>query len=251
MQYLPARQAGITMSRFRVTRSVIPNLFTAMNMFCGFLSIINASQAQYFYAASLIIIAALFDALDGLVARLTHSSSELGVELDSLSDLVSFGAAPAFLIYQTHLIDYNSIGVIISSFLMIAGGFRLARFNVQLVGFEKSHFTGLPIPSSAITIAAFVITYYKKGIGFPPPYSYAIIPMVIILSLLMVSTIKYDSLPKFTLKGIKEKPFHIGFLVLAVVLIVVTSGNALFYIFVFIILFGIFRHIFSMLAKKI
>jgi CDP-diacylglycerol--serine O-phosphatidyltransferase len=239
------------MSRFRVTPSVIPNLFTAMNMFCGFLSIINASQGQYFYSASLILIAALFDALDGMVARLTHSSSELGVELDSLSDLVSFGAAPAFLIFQTQLINYNSIGVIISSLLMIAGGFRLARFNVQLVGFEKSHFKGLPIPSSAITVAAFVITFYHKGTGFQPPYSYITIPMVLILSLLMVSTIKYDSLPKFTLKGLKEKPLHFAFLVLSAVIILITSGNALFFIFVFIILFGIFRHIFYMLAKKI
>jgi len=239
------------MNRFRVTPSVIPNLFTAMNMFCGFLSIINASQGQYFYAASLIMIAAIFDALDGMVARLTHSSSELGVELDSLSDLVSFGAAPAFLIYQTQLISYNSIGVIISSLLMIAGGFRLARFNVQLVGFEKSHFKGLPIPSSAITVAAFVLNYYQKGTGFPPPYSYVTIPMVLTLSLLMVSTIKYDTLPKFTLKGIKEKPIQFGFLLLAAIFVIATSGNALFFIFVFIVLFGIFRHIFYMLAKKI
>jgi CDP-diacylglycerol--serine O-phosphatidyltransferase len=239
------------MNRFRVTPSVIPNLFTAMNMFCGFLSIINASQGQYFYAASLIIIAAIFDALDGIMARLTHSSSELGVELDSLSDLVSFGTAPAFLIYQTQLINLNSIGIIISSLLMVAGGFRLARFNVQLVGFEKAHFKGLPIPASAITIAAFVINYYQQGSGFQPPISYVTIPLVIALSLLMVSTIKYDSLPKFSLQGIKEKPYHFCFLLFAAISISVTSGKALFFIFVFIILFGIFRHIFYMLAKKI
>jgi CDP-diacylglycerol--serine O-phosphatidyltransferase len=251
MHRLPTGQAGIIMNRFRVTPSVIPNLFTAMNMFCGFLSIINASQGQYFYAASLIIIAALFDALDGMMARLTHSSSELGVELDSLSDLVSFGTAPAFLIYQTQLYSLNSIGIIISSFLMVSGGFRLARFNVQLIGFEKSHFKGLPIPSSAITIAAFVINFYQKGSGFQPPVSFVTIPLVIGLSLLMVSTIKYDSLPKFTLNGIKEKPYHFGFLIIAAILIIITSGKALFFIFVFIILFGIFRHIFYMLAKKI
>jgi len=133
---------------------------------------------------------------------------------------------------------------------MIAGGFRLARFNVQLVGFEKSHFKGLPIPSSAITVAAFVIAYYQKDTGFQPPISYITIPMVIILSLLMVSTIKYDTLPKFTLSGIKEKPAYFLFLVIAAVLIAATKGNALFFIFVFIILFGIFRHIFYMLAKK-
>ncbi len=238
------------MNRLRITPSVIPNLFTAMNMFCGFLSIINASQAQYYYAAWLIIIAALFDALDGIMARLTNSSSELGVELDSLSDLVSFGAAPAFLIYATHFINYNAFGVVISSLLLIAGGFRLARFNVQLVGFDKSYFKGLPIPSSAITIAAFVLTYYQKGAGFQEPIASFIIPLIIILSFLMVSKIKYDTLPKFSIKGIKSKPYHFGFVVLSVALLIITAGKALFYIFVFIILFGIFRHIFNRISKK-
>ncbi len=238
------------MNRLRITPSVIPNLFTAMNMFCGFLSIINASQDKYSYAAWLIIIAALFDALDGIMARLTNSSSELGVELDSLSDLVSFGAAPAFLIYQIHFINYNAFGVIISSLLLIAGGFRLARFNVQLVGFDKSYFKGLPIPSSAITVAAFVLTYYEKGIGFQEPYASFIIPLVVVLSILMVSTIKYDTLPKFTVKGIRSKPFHFGFVVLSIILLILTSGKALFYIFIFIILFGIFRHIYYLISKK-
>ena len=238
------------MNRLRITRSVIPNLFTAMNMFCGFLSIINASQGKYMYAAGLIIIAGVFDALDGLMARLTNSSSELGVELDSLSDVVSFGAAPAYLIYQTYLINYNSFGIILSSLLMIMGGFRLARFNIQLVGFDKTHFKGLPIPSSAITVAAFILAYYIPGQGFPSPYNTFIIPMVIVLSLLMVSNIKYDTFPKFTPKGIKDKPYHVVFIVLAAVILIITTGKALFYIFVFIILFGIFRHIFYSILKK-
>ncbi|MCK7519160.1 MAG: CDP-alcohol phosphatidyltransferase family protein [Ignavibacteriales bacterium] len=88
------------MTKYRFTPSIIPNLFTAMNMFCGFLSIVNTSQQRYFYAAWLIIIAAMFDMLDGLVARLTNSSSELGVELDSLSDVVSFGTAPCIIDIQ-------------------------------------------------------------------------------------------------------------------------------------------------------
>lgn len=239
------------MNRFRVTPSVIPNLFTAMNMFCGFLSIINASQGKYSYAAWLIVIAAIFDALDGMMARLTNSSSELGVELDSLSDIISFGAAPAFLIYEIQLINYNSIGVIISSLIMIAGGFRLARFNVQLVGFSKEYFKGLPIPSSAITLASFILTYYKTGIGIEPPFSSLTIPLVFILSILMVSSIKYDTLPKFTIKGMKENPFHFGFVILSIAILILTSGKALFFIFVFIILFGIFRHLFYLLAKKV
>jgi CDP-diacylglycerol--serine O-phosphatidyltransferase len=147
--------------RFRVTRSIIPNLFTAMNMFAGFLSILNSSQGNYQYAAWLIIIAAIFDALDGAVARLTKSSSELGVELDSLSDIVSFGTAPAVLIFKTYLYNYNTLGVLIAASLILAGGFRLARFNIQLVSFEKTFFKGLPIPIAALTISSFILSYYS------------------------------------------------------------------------------------------
>ena len=193
--------------RIRVTRSVIPNLFTAMNLFSGFLSIINASHGEYHYAAWLIIIAAIFDALDGAVARLTKSSSELGVELDSLSDIVSFGVAPAFLIYQTNLYSHNAMGILIASSLVLAGGFRLARFNVQLVGFDKDYFNGLPIPISAITVSLFVLSFFDLHNGFSSPYDGIIIPMVLILSYLMVSKIKYDTIPRPTKHDLKEKPF--------------------------------------------
>ena len=236
------------MNRFRVTRSVIPNLFTAMNMFSGFLSIINADRGKYDYAAILIIIAAVFDALDGIMARLTKSSSELGVELDSLSDVVSFGAAPAFLVYSTYLHNFNAAGIVISSLLLIAGGFRLARFNVQLVGFDKEHFTGLPIPTSGITIAAFVLAYYDNG--FIEPYADFIIPIVIVLSFLMVSKVRYDTIPKPSISEIKKKPFHFIFIAASIILLIITSGKALFYVFVFIILFGIFRYIFNKFSKK-
>ncbi len=236
--------------RIRITPSVIPNLFTAMNMFCGFLSIVSADQGEFDRAAWFIITAAVFDALDGLVARLTKSSSELGVELDSLSDIVSFGVAPSFLIYSVYLHQFETIGIIISSLLMIAGGFRLARFNIQLIGFDKEYFKGLPIPASAITISSFLLTYYQKPMGFEEPYSSYIIPLVLVLSFLMVSTIKYDTLPKFTLSELKKKPFHFIFVLCAVVLLAITKVKALFYIFVFIILFGIFRHIFIRYLKK-
>jgi CDP-diacylglycerol---serine O-phosphatidyltransferase len=238
------------MKKLRPTASIVPNLFTSMNMFCGFLSIINASQGRFIYSAWLIIIAAIFDSLDGMIARLTNSTSELGVELDSLSDVVSFGAAPAFLIYSTELAKFNVVGIIISSLLMIAGGFRLARFNVQLIGFDKTFFKGLPIPTSAMTIATFVITFYIRGIGFSESEAGTIIPLVIILSYLMVSRIKYDTMPKFSLDAIKNQPFIILFIVAGIAVLIITSGRALFYIFVLYILFGIFRHIFYLITKK-
>jgi CDP-diacylglycerol--serine O-phosphatidyltransferase len=218
-------------------------------MFCGFLSIINASNGNFRYAAWLIIIAAIFDALDGAVARLTHSSSKLGVELDSLSDVVSFGAAPSFLIYTTSLNAFDTSGIIISSLLMLAGGFRLARFNVQLVGFTKNYFTGLPIPSSAITVAAFVLAFNNES-GFNEPYLSMIIPLVLLLSFLMVSKIKYDTLPKISLKGLKEKPVYTSLILAGIILLIFTSYEGLFYIFVFNILFGIFRQVYRWISKK-
>ena len=201
------------MKNIRVTRSVIPNLFTTLNMFSGFVSIIYSHEGNFTQAAILIIIATVFDALDGIMARLTKSSSEFGVELDSLSDLVSFGVAPSFLLYQINLVNYGIQGIIISSFIMIAGGLRLARFNVQLTGFDKSYFVGLPIPSSAITIASFILIYYKDG-SFIPPFQRYIIPMIITLSILMVSKIRYETIPKFSKKGIKERPYSFAFIIM-------------------------------------
>ena len=235
------------MNRPRLTPSVIPNLFTSLNMFCGFLSILSASEGNYNYSAWLIFTAAIFDALDGMVARLTNSSSELGVELDSLSDVVSFGAAPSFLLYKSFFYSMNTWGIIISAMPLIAGGFRLARFNVQLIGFSKSFFLGLPIPTSALTIASFVLAFYNDG--YPKPISDFIAPMVLVLSYLMVSNIRYETIPKFSLQGIKEKPYHFIFLIFSVVLVVFMYKKGLFLVFVFMIVIGIFRHIYKLIKN--
>lgn len=231
------------MNRPRLTASVVPNLFTSINMFCGFFSILSASDGNYSYAAWLIFTAGIFDALDGMVARLTNSTSELGVELDSLSDIVSFGAAPSFLLFKTYFYEFETWGILLSSLPLIAGGFRLARFNIQLVGFEKSFFLGLPIPSSALTIASFVLAFYNNG--FSEPFSSIIIPMVFVLSYLMVSNIRYETIPKLSVKGIKEKPLHFLFIVAAAILIISMYKRGIFLTFVFMILIGIFRHLYQ------
>ncbi|MCK5087939.1 MAG: CDP-diacylglycerol--serine O-phosphatidyltransferase, partial [Melioribacteraceae bacterium] len=133
-----------------LSRSLLPNSATALNLFSGFLSIIFASNNNFHLAALFIFIAAFFDLIDGLLARLTNSSSKFGVELDSLADVVSFGAAPSFLIYKSYLFQYDFIGILISSLILIFGAFRLARFNVQLENIKtKLDFNGLPIPVAA------------------------------------------------------------------------------------------------------
>ena len=235
------------MNRPRLTPSVIPNLFTSINMFCGFFSILSASDGNYNYAAWLIFAAAIFDALDGLVARLTNSSSELGVELDSLSDIVSFGAAPSFLLYKTYFYSFDTLGIILSSLPLIAGGFRLARFNVQLVGFSKSFFLGLPIPAAALTISSFVLAFYN--IGYAEPIASFIIPMILTLAFLMLSNIRYETLPNISLQGIKEKPFHFIFLLIALLLVIFMYKKGLFLVFVFMILIGIFRHLYKLITS--
>lgn len=236
------------MSRLKITPSVIPNLFTALNMFSGFLSIIYTSQNNFVYAGWLIIVAAIFDTLDGLMARLTKSSSELGVELDSLSDVVSFGAAPSFMIYKFYFFQMDTIGIIISSLPLVAGGFRLARFNVQLVGFDKKHFTGLPIPSAALTLATFILSFRKNGSEYL--YDVILLPMVIIISFLMVSKVRYDTLPKFSLQTVKEKPIQFIFILFAFIAIMIFNVKGLFFSFAAMILLGIIRHFYFKFFTK-
>ncbi|WP_337872192.1 CDP-diacylglycerol--serine O-phosphatidyltransferase [Ignavibacterium sp.] len=236
------------MNRLKITPSVIPNLFTALNMFSGFLSIIYTSQNNYIYAGWLIIVAAIFDTLDGLMARLTKSSSELGVELDSLSDVVSFGAAPSFLVYQFYFYQYDTVGIIISSLPLIAGGFRLARFNVQLVGFDKKHFTGLPIPSAALTLATFILSFGSNN--YTHLHDKILLPMVLILSFIMVSKIRYETLPKFSSQNIKEKPLQFIFIFIALIAIIIFNVKGLFFSFVAMIFLGIIRHFYFKLFNK-
>ncbi|MDX9925233.1 MAG: CDP-diacylglycerol--serine O-phosphatidyltransferase [Ignavibacteriaceae bacterium] len=231
-------------------RSYVANLVTALNVFCGFISIVLASEAHYFLAAIFIIAAAIFDSLDGIVARLLKTSSKFGVELDSLSDVVSFGAAPAFLIYKAHLYQFGHTGIFISSLILVFGAFRLARFNVQLENIEtKGDFRGLPIPLSAITLAFFIISFYKNGMIIEP-YNDFLIPLVIMFSLLMVSTLKYNSFPKLKNQSIKRKSLIAILLAISLIISFITRGEVLFYIFFAIILSGLIRSFYNILTNK-
>lgn len=227
----------------KITRAVVPSLFTTLNIFCGLLSIINAHQNQIEMAAWFIILAAIFDSLDGVMARITRSSSQFGVELDSLADVVSFGAAPSFLVYQIHLHTLESWGVLISAMPLIFGAIRLARFNVQLVGFDKSHFTGLPIPMQAITICAFVLQNYTLGFGLDGWPREALAPLVIVLSVLMVSRVKYDTLPKFTRRDLRSHPWKAVGVVLGTLIVIFSKGEYLFAVLAVFIVWGIVRSI--------
>jgi len=211
----------------KITRAVVPSLFTVLNIFCGFSAVVQTAGSAYHQAAWFIVLAAVFDTLDGVMARITKSSSSFGVEFDSLSDVVSFGLAPSFLVYHSQLAGDGGIGLLISSMPLILGALRLARFNSQLVGFTKEYFRGLPIPAAALAIAAYVLTFHVDGSGFAPLWASALAPSVAVVSLLMVSTIKYDTIPQVSRKGIRQHPVRFTVLVAAVTAIVITRGAAL------------------------
>ncbi len=235
----------------KITRAVVPSLFTTLNIFCGFLSIVNAHQMKIEMAAWLIILAAIFDSLDGIMARITRSSSQFGVELDSLADVVSFGAAPSFLIYQISLNTLENWGVLIASMPLIFGAIRLARFNVQLVGFEKSHFTGLPIPAQAMTISAFVLQNYTIGFGLTGWPRDLLAPMVVVLSFLMVSRVRYDTLPKFTRKDLVAHPWKAVGLVFGALIVIFSKGEYLFAVIAAFIVLGVVRSLYKWLRRTI
>ncbi|HEY6198037.1 MAG TPA: CDP-diacylglycerol--serine O-phosphatidyltransferase [Candidatus Binatia bacterium] len=179
---------------------IIPSLFTTGNLICGFFSLISTFNGEYFQAALFIIFANILDGLDGLVARVTKTTSQFGVELDSLADLVSFGVAPAVLVYYWALVPWGTWGWLAACLYAVCGALRLARFNVQIKNVEKSHFVGLPIPAAAEMIVATIVMYYFLG-GEGAAHKQIILLLVIYaLGALMVSNVRYFSFKQFALR---------------------------------------------------
>src|SRR5207344_176251 len=167
-------------------------------------------------AAYLIIIAAILDALDGRIARLTHSASEFGEEYDSLADLVSFGVAPAVLAYSWGLSDFNRLGWMASFLFVVCGSMRLARFNIQTKVVDKRYFVGLPIPAAAATIVSLVLATPDRLVS--RVWMAGLLALTVLVSYLMISTIRYRSFKDLDLK--RRRPAWI-LLVIAVFFAVV------------------------------
>ncbi len=207
-------------------RNIVPSLFTMLNLFFGFFAIVNAIKGNYVQAAWLIIIAGIWDGIDGKIARMTHTYSEFGIQFDSITDVVSFGVAPSFLIYQAVFSKLGAIGVILSFFPLLFAAIRLARFNAMLEGFEKENFTGLPVPVMAATISAYVIFSYDlwEGIRFAP----FLIPLVLFLCYLMVSNAEYEMMPKFSFKEGKKNSILFIIMLLAIAAVALFRQKTVF-----------------------
>jgi len=215
---------------------ILPNLFTTGNLFCGFWAIISVFQEQYFYAAVAILLASVFDILDGKVARLSRTSSKFGVQYDSLADLISFGVAPALLAFNWALRPYGRFGWLAAFLFVVCGALRLARFNVQTSPGEVKYFKGLPIPVAASMIALTILLYLRL-IETGWVKDIIILIMIWVLAFLMVSNIRYFSFKEFNLA--KRKPFRIFlFVVLSMIVIVMEPIIVLFCFVLFYVFSG-------------
>src|SRR6478752_3128649 len=168
--------------------SLLPSLFTLANLFCGWACVVHAMRGELATAAPFIGVAVVLDMLDGRIARMTGTTSDFGVQLDSLADLISFGMAPAVLAFQWGLIPLGRLGWAVGFLFVTAAALRLARFNIQTLT-DKRYFVGMPSPAAAAVPAATVF-FYPDGMQ---TYQSALIALLVVIvpALLMVSTIRY------------------------------------------------------------
>src|SRR5438045_3643994 len=193
---------------------LLPNLLTTCGLFSGFYAIIATIDAQYQAAALCILIAHVFDGLDGRIARLTKSSSRFGIEYDSLTDLVAFGVAPGILAYKWALEPWGHWGWLAASLYVTCGALRLARFNVQVASVEKRYFVGLPIPAAAGVIAATVLLWPWLGGEGETGKHITMLLVIFAVAGLMVSEIRYYSFKEIRFHHRHPFPVLLGLIVL-------------------------------------
>ncbi|MCA1961116.1 MAG: CDP-diacylglycerol--serine O-phosphatidyltransferase [Desulfomonile sp.] len=192
---------------------ILPSLLTLTSIFLSFSAVIFAINGEFVWAAGLVIAAAFFDGIDGRVARLTKTTTRFGVELDSLADVISFGVAPALLMYLWALTSYGRVGWVVGFVFVACGALRLARFNVQSGVIDPRRFNGLPIPAAACMVATTVLFFEKVRLD-PETYRLFLLIMTFGLSFLMVSGVKFHAFKD--LGFAREKPFTttVGFVLL-------------------------------------
>jgi len=197
---------------------LLPNLMTTLALFAGFYAVIAGMNGDFVAGAIAIFVAMVFDGLDGRIARMTNSSSAFGAEYDSLADMVSFGLAPALLIYQWILSDFGKLGWLIAFVFTAGAALRLARFNTQVGVADKRYFQGLPSPAAAAVLAGLVWMVENNQIDTGLEASFALF-MTLATGLLMVSNVRYSSFKEFNLKD--KVPF-MTLLVIVLIVVVVT-----------------------------
>jgi len=198
---------------------VVPSLFTLFNLFFGIWAMVLASRGEFYRAGWFIVFAGILDTLDGRVARISGTGTRFGAELDSLVDIVSFGVAPAFLLYQIEFVNGGAAAWIFCYFYVMAAAIRLARFNVTQAGRAKAHFIGLPSPAAGMTLATYfpftqTALYATSLRGLP--WHLLLTFLMITLSILMVSNVHYATLPR---AGFRTARGLLGLTLIVVILV--------------------------------
>lgn len=207
------------------------------NIVCGFLALLSAFEGDITTACWLIILGAFLDGLDGKIARLSGTTSRFGVELDSLADFLSFGVAPAIIIYLVKLQSLGKWGWLISIVYIMAASYRLARFNLYADTEEKKQFVGLPVPGAALALVTYVIFCYD--LWGEIRYGEYLISMVILFSALMVSQVEYDAMPDSF--NTPQNRIKLLFIILVAGAALIKPRLLLFPIFALYIIIGLIR----------
>jgi CDP-diacylglycerol--serine O-phosphatidyltransferase len=198
---------------------LLPNAFTTANLFCGFFAIVMAMNLKYDYAAVAIFAAMLLDSVDGRVARITNTQSEFGAQYDSLSDMLSFGAAPALVVYEWSLRGMGKLGWL-AAFVYCAGAaLRLARFNTNIGVVDKRYFQGLPSPAAAALVTGFIWLMHDLGFAGPDLKWYAW-TITLYAGLTMVTNVPFYSFKEINFR--KSVPF-IAIFVIVLVFVLISS----------------------------
>ena len=204
----------------------LPSIFTLINLFLGFLAIINTMTGHYYIACYIILAAGAFDSVDGKIARLVGIPTNFGKEIDSLADMVSFCLAPSILVYSLYTQNMPGItGELIASAPLIMGAIRLARFNTEVYDEQPAYFTGLPTPMNALSIASLVLFIEHFKID-NPEYSQPrlLLPLILSLSYLMVCRVHYAKFPLLNFKSGRQNTLRL----LAVVLFGISFSISIF-----------------------
>lgn len=242
--------------------AIFPNSLTIGNMFFGFWSIISSIQGDYLWACYFVLLGGVCDAFDGKVARLVKSTSDFGIEFDSLADVITFGAAPSVLMYMLYtnvyinrypgLEDLGHLTLIFSFFPLLFASIRLARFNSELIDpTVKGDFSGLPSPAAALTIVSFVF-YEIEQYGVIKHFRW-LTATSLIVSYLMISRIEYQSFPMIFKKGESfiKRNLKILSVVVFIVLIVKLKMSLLFPVMIIFVLSGIVMNIIEKAKKDV
>ncbi len=223
-------------------------------MFCGYFAVISAFNGDFWKASWSILIAMIFDSMDGRIARLTRATSAFGLQYDSLSDLVSFGIAPALVAYLWCLEPYGRLGWLAAFLYIVCAALRLARFNIRAEVVSKNFFQGAPSPMAAGMIASFIIFYSEmkpdlKNIGIDFAPDMFMLVLLLLMSSLMISTIRFYSFKELPIK--KENPF--GLLAVGILLLILIAIKPEVTIFGFGLLYlliNLFSELFRILPFK-